>query len=174
MQDRQWLRFPAAAPAGYRRWLVGPGSLTRRIRARCSAFEVRVVSQGLGRASREETFLGGSRARAMIVRDVLLCCGGIPVVFAHSVMRHHDVRGPWRFLGRLGSRPLGEALFANPVVRRGPLRFRRLGAHDALRARIAAALGPHAPAHWARRSLFVLRGSPILVTEVFLPEILGL
>ena len=56
--------------------------------------------------------------------------------------------------------------------------FARLDHHRALRrgfpdARITLLARP--PAYlWARRSLFVMRGSCLLVTEVFLPSILGL
>ncbi|MBI2508838.1 MAG: chorismate lyase [Betaproteobacteria bacterium] len=110
----------------------------------------------------------------VLVREVRLYCGKTPVVFAHSVVRRRDLRGPWRALAGLGARPLGAALFANLRARRYPLRFRKLTARDELYRRACAALPDPPPALWARRSLFTLRGSPILVTEVFLPGILGL
>ena len=82
-----------------------------------------------------------------------------------------NLRGTWRGLVRLGTRPLGAALFADPRVRRRPLRFRRLRPGDELHARACAATGKRLPALWARRSLFILGKSPILVTEIFLPGI---
>jgi chorismate--pyruvate lyase len=54
------------------------------------------------------------------------------------------------------------------------LRQRKIGWHHELHRRLSACL-PAAPMSlWARRSLFRLHDSPILVTEVFLPAILRL
>lgn len=146
--------------------------LTRRIQARNAAFSVSVLFQGAARAAPDERFLSGRRGRMSLVREVSLNCGSTPVVYAHSVARLRDLRGPWRALATLGSRPLGAALFTNPRVRRHPPRFRRLNRHDAVHARARQALGMELPALWARRAIYVLRGSPILVTEVFLPALL--
>ena len=147
--------------------------LTRRIQARCADFSVEVLFQGAGRAAPDEGFLSGRRGRLSVVREVALKCGSTPVVYAHSIARLRDLRGPWRALATLGSRPLGAALFRNPRVLKHPLRFRRLNRHDAVHARARKALGTDLPSLWARRALYVLRGSPILVTEVFLPALLG-
>ena len=173
-RDRYWRRRPSAGAGGYHHWLIDRGSLTERIRARCSAFRVEVVFQGPRRATRDERSLFGARARQTLVREVYLLCGDVPVVFAHSVVRRDDLRGAWRSLIGLGSRPLGAALFANPRVRRHALRFRELPARDELALRAIPAAPGRGAARWARRSLFTLRNSPILVTEVFLPGILGL
>lgn len=173
-RDRYWRRRPAAGAGRYHPWLIDRGSLTDRIRSRCAAFRVRLVFQGPRRATRDERFLVGSRARGTVVREVYLYCGRTPVVFAHSVARRRDLRGAWRALPCLGTRPLGAALFANPRVRRHPLRFRKLHARDELYARACTGLGARPPALWARRSLFILHNSPILVTEIFLPGILAL
>ena len=173
-RDRYWCRRPAAGAGRYHPWLIDRGSLTDRIRARCKAFRVELVFQGPRRATRDERFLVGARARQTLVREVYLYCGDTPVVFAHSVVRRADLRGAWRALTRLGTRPLGAALFADPRVRRQPLRFRELRARDELNARALAQVRGQRPVLWARRSLFTLDDSPILVTEVFLPGVLAL
>ena len=174
-RDRFWSRHPAeGADSRWRHWLVNRGLLTRRIQAHCTAFSVHVLFQGAARATPDERFLAGSHARMALVREVCLNCGTHPVVFAHSVVQLRHLRGPWRALANLGARPLGAELFNNPRVRRCPLRFRKLNAHDALHARACNALGKRLPALWARRSLFVLHRSPILVTEVFLPRLFKL
>jgi chorismate--pyruvate lyase len=65
-------------------------------------------------------------------------------------------------------------LFADPRITRFALRFRRLNRRHELYRR-ACELLEHSPAClWARRSLFALRESRLLVTEVFLPAILDL
>lgn len=171
-RDPYWHRLPCVAPA-YRSWLHDAGSLTRRIEERCRSFSVKVVFQGLRRVNRDERFLVAGDRHAL-VREVYLRCGRTPVVFAHSVIDPRALHGAWRRLIGLGNRPLGAALFADPRIERYPLRQKRIDRHHELYARACAVLAKP-PAHlWARRSLFALHGSPILVTEVFLPGILKL
>jgi chorismate--pyruvate lyase len=110
----------------------------------------------------------------VLVREVLLICDGRPVVFAHTVLDPEDLSGPWRSVATLGNRPLGAALFADPRICRCPLRIRKLGRHHELHRHVSATMDDAPARLWARRSLFRLHDSPILVTEVFLPEILKL
>jgi len=173
--DRQWLRRQPSVPQGYRAWLDDRGSLTRRLEGRCSAFRVRLLSQRRARANRDERVIWPREARRLAwVREVNLVCRRTPVVFAHSVIDPKALRGAWRGLKRLGERPLGAALFADPRIRRFPLRYRKLNRGHPLYRRACAKLRIRPPHLWARRSLFTLRGTPILVTEVFLPGILRL
>ena len=68
-------------------------------------------------------------------------------------------------------------LFTNPVVKRTPLRFKKLNAGHPLFRRACRGLPATTAVPsslWARRSLFTLHGQSILVTEVFLPAILDL
>ena len=174
-RTRRWRGRPAQGAGGYRRWLKDCGSLTQRIQERCARCAVRGVEQGLGRAFQDERKAVGLRSgERALVREVYLYCGEIPVVFAHSVLAPRSLRGPWRMLAGLGNRPLGAALFADPRIERTPLHFRKLHPRDALFRHACRALTARPRELWARRSLFRLRGQPILVTEVFLPGILEL
>jgi len=65
-------------------------------------------------------------------------------------------------------------LFAHPQVERKPLHYKALRGTHILYQRVAVALNNPPGRLWARRSLFYLHGAPLLVTEVFLPEILRL
>lgn len=172
--DRFWRRPLPAPSCRYRPWLAHRGSLTRRLQERCPAFGVRKVGQRLARACRDERAVVGVGATLALTREVYLHCGDTPVVFAHTVARRESLRGPWANLRRLGSRPLGAALFADPLVRRAPLRYRRLDRRDELYRRACRALAARPARLWARRSLFTRRGAALLVTEVFLPGILDL
>jgi chorismate--pyruvate lyase len=173
--DTSWHPLPVCADARLRRWLLDRGSLTRRIQLRCGNFRLDVLSQRMAAARYDERAVIGVRADAdCMVREISLNCGQQPLVFAHSAVAPHALKGAWRMLSGLGARPLGAALFADPRIRRFPLRFRQLNRSHALYRR-AQSLVDEAPASlWARRSLFVLSGSPLLVTEVFLPAILAL
>lgn len=154
-------------------WLHDNGSLTRRIQQRCDHFAVRPVRNGLARIAYDESaLLGVAPQQLAYSREVFLYADGQPVVFAHSTCAAQHLRGAWAALGGLGNKPLGAMLFAHPLVERGPLRFKALHPHHPLYRRTAI---PDAPGRlWARRSLFYLHGAPLLVTEVFLPEIVRL
>ena len=172
--DVEWHQMPVGAGA-YRPWLTDRGSLTARIAHLYPRVRVEVLFQGLRRPDRDERFLFGEHAGTrVLVREVFLACGDTPVVFAHTVVDPRDLCGAWRGILKLGNRPLGAALFADPRVQRYPLRQKKLGPHHDLHARLRAFLGGPPSRLWARRSLFRLHDSPILVTEVFLPGILRL
>jgi chorismate lyase len=171
-RDDSWRPAPVAA-GPYRQWLTDHGSLTARIASRCPGVHLRVVFQGTRRPNRDERFLFADRGRArVLVREVFLYCGDMPVVFAHTVLNSQHLRGPWRSVTTLGNRPLGAALFADAKVERHPLRQRKIGWHHELHRRLSRFVRLVPRSLWARRSLFRLHDSPILVTEVFLPSIL--
>ncbi len=132
------------------------------------------LRNGLAAVAHDEAVLVGVRTHQFAYsREVFLHADGRAVVFAHSTCAPQHLRGPWAALAGLGHRPLGAMLFAHPLVTRMPLRFKALRTHHPLHWRIAAQL-PVPEVLWARRSLFTLHGAPLLVTEVFLPEILKL
>jgi chorismate--pyruvate lyase len=173
--DASWQPLPACGDLRLRRWLLDRGSLTLRIQLRCDQFRLDLLSQHTAAVDRGERAILGVRAGVQcVVREVSLNCGQHPVVFAHSVVESRALRGPWRMLMTLGARPLGAALFADPRVERYPLHFRQLNRRHELYRRACGLMQRLPPCLWARRSLFVLRGSRLLVTEVFLPAILDL
>jgi chorismate--pyruvate lyase len=167
-----WLLKPPGSDA-YRHWLVDNGSLTQRLRSGCEHFTVEGVRQRWARPLPDEALLLEMRPHERaLLREVSLVCDGTAAVFAHSVLPRQSLRGAWHDLGRLGSKPLGAALFANPDVVRMPLQFRKLSPRHALYGRAVEHLACRPACLWARRSLFRLQGAPILVTEVFLPGVL--
>ncbi len=173
--DTLWHPLPACADAQLRHWLLDRGSLTHRIQSRCMNFRLDVLSQRVAAVRGDEGGIINRRAGAhCVVREVSLNCGRRPLVFAHSVAAPCALRGAWRMLSGLGARPLGAALFADPRIKRYPLRFRQLNRRHVLHKRACGLLVESPASLWARRSLFVLCGSPLLVTEVFLPAILEL
>jgi chorismate--pyruvate lyase len=167
-----WLKIPMNSGA-YRHWLVDGGSLTRRLQRRCPDFFVERMRQLDARPNVDETqLLCATPRRLALLREVRLHCGGKPVVFAHSILPHKSLRGPWLGLAHLGNRPLGGQLFANPKVVRTPLEYKKLHRHHPLHRRATAHLQSPPEAIWARRSVFRLGAVAILVTEVFLPQVL--
>lgn len=156
-------------------WLRDHGSLTQRIQQRCTQFAVRNVHGGLARIALDESALLGIAPQQLAYsREVFLYADDQPVVFAHSVVAHEHLRGEWSAVRKLGSKPLGALLFAHPLVERKPLHYQALRSTHPLYQRAVAELSDPPRRLWARRSLFLLHDAPLLVTEVFLPEILNL
>ena len=167
-----WLAHPFRAPRALRGWLSDRASLTRCLKARHADFRVSPVARGFAPPFPDEARLLGLHPRMhAYVREVLLMGGGHVRVFAHSVLPRASLRGGWQGIARLGAKPLGEALFADPRIRRLDLTSRRLDARHPLYR--AAGRHTELTVHhlWARRSVFCLNGHPLLVTEVFLPDI---
>lgn len=171
----RWKRLAPPHSDPWRPWLAWRGSLTWRIRAVEPDFRVRIVRQGPRIPNGDESRqLGQPAHRLALVREVLLLARGEPVVLAHSIAARRDLSGIWRGLRGLGTRPLAEALFTDPLVKRGPLEFVRLDRRHPLWKQASALTGRDLPFLRARRSRFVKHGRPLLVTEVFLPALVRL
>lgn len=163
------------APPLLRQWLDEPGSLTRRIRYSCSGcFHVEVLREQWGPPFLDEALRLGVRPRHWAwLREVLLCCGDSTWVYARSVIPRQSLRGRLRRLRQLGRQPLGSILFGRHPVSRGKIEIARLTAGDGL-YRQAARRTKVTSGCWARRSVFHIAGRPLLVTEIFLPELVTL
>jgi chorismate lyase len=176
LDSRQgWLAHPHPIPRPLRAWLSDHGSLTQRLKSRCAAFRVVPLATGLARPNPDEyALLGLAPGTRAYVREVMLLCDGVPVVFAHSVLPQAGLRGGWNGITRLGNRSLGEALFSDHRIERQPLAYRQLRPGHPLYRAISEEQAPAGGSLWARRSVFCLGRHPLLVTEVFLPAIAAL
>ena len=168
----RWLKKPMFAKA-LQPWLIDNGSLTARLQSRYSHFAVQPVAVKYAKPIQNESVLLCLPTRkAALIREVLLMGNNQPVVFAHSVLPRTALRGPWNKLGRLGNKPLGAMLFANPKVKRTPLEYKKLPRHHPISIRVSWHMQTSSKALWARRSVFKLNCAKILVTEVFLEQLL--
>ncbi len=172
-RDRQrWLRKPLACRREHR-WLINPDSLTARLQQRYAQFSVRTLQMAHARVMQNEASLLQLKSQQLAtVREVLLI-GNQKVVGVCSavLIPARAKRGPWHSLAGLGNQPLGALLFANPQVRRTPLRYKKLSKHHMLYQKAILHLQEPPAYLWARRSVFYLNCVSILVTEVFLPAL---
>ena len=163
----------AVVPVRMFKWLHDTGSLTSRIRNNCKErFRVNVLDQGWGRPfySEQQQLSMRYKERA-IVRAVDLLCGDKPWVFARTLIPASSLRGPARRLTMLGDKPLGAVLFADPTIKRGHTQVARLLPRHPLFSFATGRIEPKPAEIWGRRTLFYLAGHPILVNEVFLPDL---
>jgi chorismate--pyruvate lyase len=161
------------APAALLDWLLDPGSLTARLLEICQGtFRVLPRYQGWQRPMLNEAqALGMLPQELCFVREVHLLCEERPWVFARTVIPVRTLSGPRRRLARLGRKPLGAFLFADPRMQRSGIEVAALTVDQPLYQRAVSPLA-QAPARiWGRRSAFYLAGRPLLVSEIFLPDI---
>lgn len=152
-------------------WLVSRDSLTSRLVENFDDFNLVRLMQRPQLPNLDERRELGLRARELaIVREVLLRDGTVPLVFAHSLVTPRDLRGVWRGLSRLGARPLADMLFHDFAVVRLPMEYRKIDARHPLYRRAGEVAPLQSRTVWARRSVFLKRGRPLLVTEVFLSD----
>ncbi len=165
-------------PHDIRDWLLDSASLTLRIKSYCrnnqlGCFSVRLLSQGMGIPSNDEVQrLKLKSRRYALIREVVLYCGSTPLIYARTVIPVKTLSGAQRQLGHLGNRPLGEFLFAQPELQRDVMEIALVKEGHQLYDSASACI-EHSPDNiWARRSVFRLGKKPLLVAEVFLPDVL--
>ncbi|QWD77459.1 chorismate lyase [Polynucleobacter sp. MWH-Svant-W18] len=164
------------APRQWQAWLSDTGSLTQKIeKAIGQKLEVQVLRDCPQTLNSDESRYFHFRIRRCRVREVLLCANGIPLVMAHSVIPTFSSSGSNHAVLRLGKKPLGAVLFAKTRKHskaKPPRDIARLDKNSALWKRCFKNHPKITSPLWARRTLYRLKGHPILVNEIFLPALL--
>jgi len=133
---------------------------------------VRLLSQRWENPLPDEARLLGIRPkRHALVRQVLLLCKGEPWVYARTVIPRSTLSGRRRRFVRLGTRPLGAVLFADPSMQRSEVQVASLGPATRLYRLACRELEERPAVLWGRRSVFRLSDRPLLVSEIFLPAV---
>ncbi|MEX3583233.1 MAG: chorismate lyase [Burkholderia sp.] len=173
--DAQWRVVPRPGlGAALRDWLTRGGSLTAHL-ATLGAVSVRVTREAVATPWADElAVLATVLRQACWVREVVLSVDGEPCVAAHSLTPLGASRGVWQAIRWLHTRPLAELLYNDARVSRSALVSQCLIAGHPLHLLAARALPegelvPHAFA--ARRSVFELHGTPLMVSECMLPAL---
>ncbi|MGL6069658.1 chorismate--pyruvate lyase family protein [Craterilacuibacter sp.] len=167
--DSIWLESPPTTTPAIAECLTEAGSLTERLMASGRHFGIHVLFQGGNTALLTEAPLLEIAPQAILyARHVVLLLDDIPVVVARSVCR---IACPqWSCLLDRGSQSLGYTLFGGlPALERGALHFSTQQAPATLHTLASAYTAATTLA--ARRCLFTLHDAPLLVSEVFLPEL---
>ncbi|MCU7915956.1 MAG: chorismate lyase [Candidatus Thiodiazotropha sp. (ex Gloverina cf. vestifex)] len=161
-------------PSGVQTWLRDSGSLTRKVIKACDhgCFRVRLLHQGWGRPlNSERKVMKTRRGVITLVREVELLCDEQPWVFARTLIPATSLQRSVRRLTQLGEKPLGAVLFSDPKVHRGVTQIARLQPKHPLFDAACIHIDDRPEMLWARRTMFYLAGRPLLVNEIFLPDI---
>jgi chorismate--pyruvate lyase len=159
-------------PSFVRDWVTLETSMTARIGVVAgTAIDVDVLQQARGPLHADERGFFDPPAAEGVVREVCLKSEGQPLLVARTVFTSRRLEEHPTIV-RLGNHALGSLLFAD-----GPPRY---SARDSVTVGEGAPLWPlirqrhdsDPGPYWARRTLFELFGEVLLVTEIFMPELL--
>ncbi len=146
----------------WRKWLLNRGSLTKRLEGLCgSGFHIRCLHQGWARPLPSETkSLKLHNGQWTIVRESLLLHNNTPLLYGRSIIPAQVLRGKKQLFRTLGNQSIGNLIFSDPMMHQGEMEI----------AKVNFSLAD-VESIWARRTVFLLGQSPLLVTEFFLPVI---
>lgn len=150
-------------------WLLATGSLTQSLQQVCEReFKVHVLKHEFIAAPEFICeYLVIQPKEPVLQREVLLCDGEEPLVFACSLLPEAALQGRYQELRELGSRPLGHWIFSEPILKRQTMLFAELPSQASLFQNLniteTSLLG--------RKTLFVGADKPLLVSEFFLPAL---
>ena len=145
----QDLALTQKAPAAVQLWLDDNTSLTAKLKQQFPDFSVHVLSQQkVSPYAHEIEVLNAHQSYA--IREVELLGNGRIMVFARSII---PVTNDTQEILNIGSKPLGEVLFNDPSIKRGPMQITQI---DNI---------------WGRRSTFSIGETKLLVSEFFMEEL---
>jgi chorismate--pyruvate lyase len=169
-------------PPFVRDWLYKPHVLSQALKRVCTDFCVEVCDQSV-------KFLHADEAAALkcyetklgYIRETYLGGKNNPLVYARVTMPHSTYQAMKEELDNLGNRPIGETiLYKDQNTVRGEMEVKQIFENDELLFdalvhenfyQAVIQKKTRLPEIWARRSMFMLSGHPLLVTEVFLANI---
>lgn len=143
------------------------GSLTAELR-RLGKVSVYVLRQGTGTLEKTEAcLLNVGDIRNAYVREVLLECAGVKVLYARTVVTITSASRQWAGLKRLNERPLGDLLFQDMKIFRTGFVQRPICTHQLIQFLSSYKHVPQLNYLGARRSLFVRDSARLVLTEAF-------
>lgn len=131
-------------------WVIEDTSLTAKLKQKYADFRVNLIKQTEKEPKDFEKKLLELQNETTIIREVELIGNNCPVVFARSIIP--KTKDTAKILA-IGAKPLGEILFNDKKIQRGDLEISK---NLSL---------------FARRSIFKIKDTKILVMEIFLEKL---
>jgi chorismate--pyruvate lyase len=160
-------------PGNVQSWTYESGSLTQRLRNFYGdAVAVKILLQ-----SWHEPFLSERRLLKLpehqysLTREVLLYANDKPLILARTIIPATTVKAAKNNLSQLGNRPLGEIIFSYPKLERIAMDVTLIDPPTWTQLAIAE-VGIN-QSIWGRRTVYAIASKQMLVSEFFLPEVLG-
>lgn len=171
LENRQGLRHKL--PDNVQSWTYESDSLTRRLRS-CygDVVAVKVLLQRWNNPFlSERRILKLPEHQYSLTREVLLHADGKPLILARTIIPASTIKAAKSNLSQLGNRPLGEIIFSYPKLERIAMDVALINLSTWTQSAITET-GIDQPI-WGRRTVYAIAHKQMLVSEFFLPEILG-
>ena len=111
------------------------------------------------------------RAIRSIVRESCLSCNNKKLVYARTVIPRKTLKVQNHTLTRLGKKPLGEVLFNNNKIFRENIKYAKIPLYNELHNKAKKHCDIYSDLY-GRQSIFYVKNKPLLLIEVFLPDIM--
>lgn len=135
------------------KWLCDSQSLTQKLQQICQSLTVDITAQGWQAVGSVPDFSKEATQQTAWVREVVLKCDENPVIFAQTILPEITINKVANAVLELGDQPIGLWLFPQ-----NPERLSLEWTFD------------KASGLYARRSYFTLKGYPLAIYELFLPQ----
>lgn len=171
LENRQGMRHKL--PCNVQSWTYESGSLTQRLRNFYGdSVAVKILLQRWHKPFlSERRLLQLPEHQYSLTREVLLHANGKPLILARTIIPVTTIKTAKSNLSQLGNRPLGEIIFSYPKLERIAMDITLIAPSTWNRPVIAEA-GIN-QSIWGRRTVYAIAHKQMLVSEFFLPEVLG-
>ena len=153
-----------------RSWLYDSHSLTQKLEGLYEKFHVNVRQQREINSTTLSLSNLFDNEKNLLLREVFLCCDNEPVIFAQTELPLSTMAQAQTQFTELGSQSLGKILFQDPTIKRGKIEVAQFNPKSQQMLSQSLGLNYKHPL-WARRSFFYIHDKPLLVSELFLPEL---
>lgn len=172
LENRQGLRHKL--PGNVQSWTYESGSLTQRLRSYYGdAIAVKILLQRWHKPFlSERRLLTLPEHRYSLIREVLLHADDKPLILARTIIPAATIKATQNTLSHLGNRPLGEIIFSYPRLERMAMDVALIDPLSWTQAALVEASINHPV--WGRRTVYAIAHKQMLVSEFFLPEVLGI
>ena len=136
-----------------RSWLLESGPITKRIKKNGS-FKLHLKQDELSFIKQEDKDFIDSTSNEIKLREVILLCNDVPIVFAQTIIPLETISKGLEQLGSLGNKPLGDILFEKDIFVRNSIVF--------------ASFTNDSNTYWGRKAKYSVKGYRFSVMEIFL------
>jgi chorismate--pyruvate lyase len=159
-------------PPKLRDWILHKKSFMDRLRQKGLVdLSIQLLQQSWQSPDAEESHLLSIERLANVwVREVLIVSDQKQWMFARTVIPQNTLKDQELCLMNLGDRSLGSVLFNDPSMWRSEFELAYFTSELDWHKKIVSYTNKILPALWARRSIFMIKEKPLLLTEVFLPD----
>lgn len=162
-------------PSNIHCWLTKPKIISTTMQACCENLTLSLLSQQQAQVLPDEAeILELNSDEQALVRMIYLCGNSVPWSFGRVIVPQPTYKKYQQAFDNLGTKPIGVALLHyNPKVRRSKFEYTELNSgHTLFQLAIQSHSFETQPINlWARRSLFFYNNLPLLINEVYLPNI---